>query len=303
MAGTWTIARKELVDHLSSVRFLIIFAILTILILCSAYQGVQQFFKGNSTMIGPGQSAFLSVFTYGITENIAIVGSILGIAIGFAAISQERESRSLITLLTHPVFRDSVINGKLVAGACVLTLAAFTAIALGLATTITLTGVVPTEEELARLLTFMGISALYMVMWLGVGVFFSVVMRDVASSLLASIITWLVSASLIYSIAGVIATIIAPFGGGKEGWERHFQVFRAVTRFSPTYCYRYVAQSVLGSPFHGGGIIVKPGTPPPTPPNLLECLAMSWPEIMVIVVVLVAAFATSYVLFMRQEIR
>lgn len=307
MAGTWTIARKELTDHLTSVRFIIIFAVLTILILCSAYEGVQQYFGEDGMMPMPGQSAFLGVFTYGITEKIAIVGSILGIAIGFAAISQERDSGSLTTLLTHPVFRDSVINGKLAAGACALTLAAFTAIALGLATTITLTGVAPTGDETARLLTFMGFSGLYMVMWLGVGVFFSVMMRDVASSLLASIITWLVSTNLIYSIASLIAGIIAPFGGGaiiidKGGWEKHFEVIRAITRFSPTWSYREVARSVLGSPFRGL-VIMEPGKPQPTPPNLLESLTMSWPEITVIAVVLVAAFAASYVLFMRQEIR
>ncbi|MCD6529571.1 ABC transporter permease subunit [Candidatus Bathyarchaeota archaeon] len=302
----WTIARKELIDHLTSVRFIIIFAVLTILVLCSAYEGVQQYFKEGSMMLMPGQSAFLAVFTWGITEKIAIVGSLLGIAIGFAAISQERDSGSLITLLTHPIFRDSVINGKLAAGACALTFAAFTSIALGLTTVITLTGVAPTGDEMARLLTFMGISSLYLIMWLGVSVLFSVMMRDTTSSLLASIITWLVSTDLIYSIASLIATLIAPFGGGvimhKEGWK-HFEVMRAITRFSPTCCYRDIAHSVLGSPFRSSVIVIEPGKPQPTPPSLLECLALSWPEITVIAVVLIAAFAASYVLFMRQEIR
>ncbi|RLG94849.1 hypothetical protein DRO37_04285 [Candidatus Bathyarchaeota archaeon] len=308
MAGMWTIAKKEIIDHLTSVRFIIIFAVLVILILCSAYEGVQQYFKEGSRMLIPGQSAFLAVFTWGITEKIAVVGSLLGIAIGFAAISQERDSGSLITLLTHPVFRDSVINGKLMAGACALIFASFTAIALALTTVITLTGVAPTGDETARLLTFMGISGLYMIMWLGVSMFFSVVMRDTTSSLLASIITWLISTNLIYSIASLIASIVAPLGGGiitphRIGWKRHFEVFRAITRFSPTCCYRDVAQSVLGSSFRGGLIIVEPGKPMPAPPSLLECLSQSWPEITVIVVVLVVSFAASYLLFMRQEIR
>ncbi|RLG93136.1 hypothetical protein DRO37_08690, partial [Candidatus Bathyarchaeota archaeon] len=240
-------------------------------------------------------------------EKIAIVGSLLGIAIGFAAISQERDSGLLITLLTHPIFRDSVINGKLAAGACALTFAAFTSIALSLTTVITLTGVAPTGDEIARLLTFMGISSLYLIMWLGVSVLFSVMMRDTTSSLLASIITWLVSTDLIYSIASLIATLIAPFGGvitHKEvEWKRHFEVMRAITRFSPTCCYRDIAHSVLGSPFRSSVIVIEPGKPQPTPPSLLECLALSWPEITVIAVVLIAAFAASYVLFMRQEIR
>ena len=303
----WTIARKELIDHLTSVRFIIIFAVLTILILCSAYEGVQHYFKEGSEMLLLGQSAFLAVFTWGITEKIAVVGSLLGIAIGFAAVSQERDSGSLITLLTHPVFRDSVINGKLIAGACALTFAAFTSIALALTTVITLTGVAPTGDEMARLLTFTVISSLYVVMWLSVSVLFSVMMPDTTSSLLASIITWLVSTDLIYSIASLIASIVAPFGGGitmhKVEWKRHFEVFRAITRFSPTCCYRDVARSVLGSPFRGGLVIIEPGKPMPAPPSLLECLSQSWPEITVIVVVLVASFAASYLLFMRQEIR
>jgi len=307
VAGMWTIAKKEIIDHLTSVRFIIIFAVLTILILCSAYEGVQHYFKEGREMLIPGQSAFLAVFTWGITEKIAVVGSLLGIAIGFAAISQERDSGSLITLLTHPVFRDSVINGKLIAGACALTFAAFTSIALALTTVITLTGVAPTGDEMARLLTFTVISSLYVVMWLSVSVLFSVMMPDTTSSLLASIITWLVSTDLIYSIASLIASIVVPFGGGitmhKIEWKRHFEVFRAITRFSPTCCYRDVARSVLGSPFRGGLVIIEPGKPMPAPPSLLECLSQSWPEITVIVVVLVASFAASYLLFMRQEIR
>ncbi|MCD6443494.1 ABC transporter permease [Candidatus Bathyarchaeota archaeon] len=307
MAGLWTIARKELIDHLSSIKFIVIFAVLTMLILCSAYEGVQQYFQEGAEVFIPGQSAFLAVFTWGITEKIAVIGPLLGIAIGFAAISQERDSGSLVTLLTHPVFRDSVINGKLVAGACTLTLASFTAIALGLATVITLTGVAPTGDEAARLLTFMVFTSLYMVMWLGVSMLFSVMMRDTSSSLLASIITWLVSTNLIYSIASLIANIVTPIHGGyiphKEEWERHFEVIRAIEMFSPTCCYREAARSILGSAFRGSVLIIEPGKPPPTPPSLLECLALSWPEITVIVAVLVATFAASYILFMRQEIR
>jgi len=308
VAGMWTIAKKEIIDHLTSVRFIIIFAVLAILILCSAYEGVQHYFKEGSEMLIPGQSAFLAVFTWGITEKIAVVGSLLGIAIGFAAISQERDSGSLITLLTHPVFRDSVINGKLIAGACALTFASFTAIALALTTVITLTGVAPTGDEAARLLTFMVISGLYMVMWLGVSMLFSVVMRETTSSLLASIITWLISTNLIHSIASLIASIVAPLGGGiitphRAGWKRHFEVMRAITRFSPTCCYRDVARSVLGSPFRGGLVIIETGKPVPAPPSLLECLSQSWPEITAILVVLAASFAASYLLFMKQEIR
>jgi len=304
----WTIAKKEIIDHLTSVRFIIIFAVLTILILCSAYEGVQHYFKEGREMLIPGQSAFLAVFTWGITEKIAVVGSLLGIAIGFAAISQERDSGSLITLLTHPIFRDSVINGKLIAGACALIFASFTAIALALTTVITLTGVAPTGDETARILTFMGISGLYMVMWLGVSMLFSVIMRDTTSSLLASIITWLISTNLIYSIASLIASIMAPLGGGiimphRAGWKRHFEVMRAITRFSPTCCYRDVTRSVLGSPFRGSLVIIETGKPVPAPPSLLECLFQSWPEITVILAVLVASFAASYLLFMRQEIR
>ncbi|MEM4156431.1 MAG: ABC transporter permease subunit, partial [Archaeoglobaceae archaeon] len=47
--------------------------------------------------------------------SVAFVGGIFGIALGFDLITREKESGTLRTLLTHPVFRDEIIIGKAIA--------------------------------------------------------------------------------------------------------------------------------------------------------------------------------------------
>ena len=64
---------------------------------------------------------------------VALLGPVLGIAFGFDAISSERSEGTLPRLVSQPIHRDDVINGKFVAGLAVITmiLAAVIADAVG----------------------------------------------------------------------------------------------------------------------------------------------------------------------------
>jgi ABC-type Na+ efflux pump permease subunit len=52
--------------------------------------------------------------------QMPLLGAILAIAMGFDLITREKESHSLKSLLSHPVFRDEIINGKALGGILVL---------------------------------------------------------------------------------------------------------------------------------------------------------------------------------------
>jgi len=70
------------------------------------------------------QATFLRLYPSGVpltitqvfsstTASIGLIAPFLGIALGYDAISRERESGTLRVLLSKPVYREDVVNGKI----------------------------------------------------------------------------------------------------------------------------------------------------------------------------------------------
>jgi len=116
----WTICRKELADHFSSIRFLILFCLIVMVALVSTYMAatnVREVLEG----VSKPANVFLLLFTtpgrfFSLVQFIAFFGPLLGIIMGFDAINRERQHRTLAKLVSQPIFRDAVINGKFLAG-------------------------------------------------------------------------------------------------------------------------------------------------------------------------------------------
>jgi len=118
------IIRKELADHFNSARFLVLFLLvlgLSALALFSAYNGIRGtdtegflFLKLYTTEPKglQGEFAFFFIYTYFIP---LIFIPMVGILLGFDAINKERISGTLSRIISQPVYRDSVINGKFLA--------------------------------------------------------------------------------------------------------------------------------------------------------------------------------------------
>jgi len=49
-----------------------------------------------------------------VAQAITLFLPVLGFALGFDLVIKEKRSKSLNTLLTHPVFRDNIISGKII---------------------------------------------------------------------------------------------------------------------------------------------------------------------------------------------
>ena len=69
---------------------------------------------------------FLKLFTtsgnsiYSFATFIAFLGPLVGITLGFDAINNERSQGTLNRLAAQPIYRDSIINAKFLAGATVI---------------------------------------------------------------------------------------------------------------------------------------------------------------------------------------
>ena len=98
------------------------------------------------------------------------LGPLMGLAFGFDAISNERAEGTLPRLVSQPIHRDDVINGKflaslsvvaLILGAVMLTLAGFGIYQLG---------IIPSVDVALRLLAWYVVTVLYVGFWLAFAV-------------------------------------------------------------------------------------------------------------------------------------
>lgn len=147
-----TVFKKELSDHFGSKRFIILFLVVIVLATLSAYQGATTI-KNNVSSGSIGlQSDFTAIFSgassgVSFTYFMMLFGPIIGVALGFDAITKERSSGSLSVLLSQPIFRDSVINGKFLAGFAAVSLMIVSTIGIMVGLAIPIVGFGPTGAE------------------------------------------------------------------------------------------------------------------------------------------------------------
>jgi ABC-2 type transport system permease protein len=141
-----------------------------------------------------------------IMSSLSLVGMALAVAVGFDLISKEREEGTLKSLLSHPVFRDSVINGKAIAAVAVLTVAIAMTFLVVIAIML-FSGVVPAGDDLARMLVFFGVTLLYCIVFLGIAIMVSTLVKSSTMSILCVLGIFLIAYSLpamSYQISGII---------------------------------------------------------------------------------------------------
>jgi len=301
------ILRKELADYFTSIRVLVMFFLILFASaagLFAAYQGM----RGG----GAGEFVFLKLFTTSgemLPSLIFFIGlfvPIIGIALGFDAINSERTGGTLSRILSQPVFRDSVINGKFLAGMVTLSVMMFAMLLLVSGYGLRMIGVPPTAEEIIRLFIYLFLTIIYGAFWMGLAVLFSVLFRKVAVSLLFSLALWLFFSFFILMIAPAIANAIAPTADGSAAEIiRNAELRQMLLRFSPNTLFQEATTVLLLPVMRSLGVITmsQAAYMIPNPVSLGQSLILIWPHLTSLVSLSAICFAISYMLFMRQEIR
>ena len=111
MNGIRTIFKKELADHLSSNRFLILFALIFMVSLVTAYMAGMSISKQSQGAIAE-KFIFLKLFTssggwFSLVQFVAFFGPLIGLILGFDTVNRERNEGTLSKLLSQPIYRDS----------------------------------------------------------------------------------------------------------------------------------------------------------------------------------------------------
>ena len=319
MHGIFTLFRKELEDHFSSVRFLLISALIVmvgVIIASMVGMGIQEESKG---MAKP-TLLFLWLFTstgklFSFVQFIGFFGPLIGIFLGFDSINRERVSRTLSKLASQPIYRDSIINAKFLAGVTMITIVLVGIVLIISGLGIRLIGVVPGSEEVLRLFIYLIISILYISFWLGISILFSVVFRSTATSALASLAVWIFFSFFVGLGAGFMADAVAPISQSGSNVDpdilvKHEEVQRTVSLLSPVKLYNDATTTILDPTRKTtrGFVMVGPLerlslSRFQNPLPLLQSLNIVVWYLIAIVAITFLCFGVCYFVFMRQEIR
>lgn len=311
---------KELSDYFRGKRFLVLLVLITVLALVcvySAFQGFQETINGSSEGTSSTEFMFLNLFTSGdggllsFSGMMAFFGPIVGLAFGFDAINGERSRRTLSRLLSQPIYRDAVVNGKFLAGVTVI---AITVFSLGFVISgagMVLIGLVPSLEELMRILAFLFFTVIYLSLFLSISLLLSLLFRHVVTSALTGIGIWLFFALFITLLAWLIPNALYPVTdySSLDDVMNNIACKETISRLSPTTLYSEATSAILNpslrsitntftvSQYNQSYNMVAGNLP------LGQSLLLVWPHLTGLLALTMICFAISYVCFMKQEVR
>ena len=264
-------------------------------------------------------AVFLALFTIGeetpyltlrVDTFVALVAPLLGIIFAFDAINSERHDGTLPRLLSQPIYRDDVINGKFAAGLAVIGIVLVAMLAIVSGYGIFRLGIVPEAGEVFRLLAWTAATFVYVALWLAFGLLLSVAIRNTATAALVGFGTWLFLTLFGPLVLSFIAPILAPVSGATNEQIYQSAVFQdTITRLLPSNLYQEISVALLNpsatqvaAPATIGQAI-QANQQIGTLLSLDQSLLIVWPQIVALVALTVLCFGVAYVLFMRQEVR
>jgi ABC-2 type transport system permease protein len=316
MHGIKAIFKKELADHFSSYRFMILFALIAMVSLITAYMAglnIRQDLAG----VAKPQFVFLMLFTargalFSLVQFVAFFGPLIGLILGFDTINRERNEGTLSKLLSQPIYRDAVINGKFLAGVAMITIIMVSTVLVITGLGLRMVGVVPGVEEIFRILIYLVISIVYVSFWLGVAILFSILFRSIATSALAALAVWIFFSFFVSLGANVAADALTPNAqeSGPEAVLQHAEIQKAFTLVSPMQLYTEGTATIIDPLKKTTRSLVLVGpmerlslTRFSGPLPLGQSIIVVFPYLIFLVAITVICFAVSYTVFMRQEVR
>ena len=308
--GRKMLFRKEMADHLHSKRFWIV----TLLILAT---GIGCLYSAVSSLKSSGTAGdfpYLSIFTTGdggipaFMSAIALVGPLVGLAMGFDAVNSERANGTLNRLVSQPIYRDSVIIGKFLAGLFLISVMVFSIGIIDCSVTVIATGLAPQLEELYRIFVFLFFTVVYIAFWLALAIFFSVVCRHTATSAMGVIALWIFFTLFMSLVTNIISNAVYPLDTRAQvvaNTYKNYNLQLVLNRFSPYYLYAEAASTIMTPSVRSVTVLTSVQTDGAIAGYLTfgQSLLLVWPHLVGLIALMVVAFVGSYIGFMRQEIR
>ena len=313
------VAKKEFADQVTGWRFLVILALFLAIALAGTYSGVGSYEReldryaqelatmddrfdepGRMTMPAkpPVEGVYSSMFLVLISY-----GSLLAIAVGFDLVSGEKESRSLKSLLSHPVYRDEIINGKALGGVALLVLVVGGVLLISTALLLVFS-FVPSPDDLWMILTYAGVTLLFLVTFFSIALALSTLCRKSGSALLLAVVVFILLVFLApYTTAQVGMALMmekpdpGAYGGdtSSEGYQAEITAYAEQMKVIESAVNLLSPQMAVNTLING--ISRSPGA------TLEDTLGKIWSSIAALTIYPVVFFAIAYTRFLRMDIR
>jgi ABC-2 type transport system permease protein len=321
-SGWLVVAAKEFADQLLSLRFIILFVVLGLAAGVPLFIAAEQIRTLAQDASG-AQAVFIAMFIIGppdfaifgldftVAAFVGLTAPLLGIAFAFDTVNGERAQGTLPRLVSQPIHRDAVINGKFGAALLTISLVLVSVVVMIAGFGLLRLGVVPTGAEILRLVLWVALTIVYVAMWLAFGTLLSVVFKRAATAALVGFGVWLLVALFGRFLLGLIQAIVFPVDATLPAADQlaGYQWHALLNRLLPPTLYNE-ASSVLLNPS-----VTQTSVPAtlgqldqaqqqiPTLLSLDQSLLLVWPHVVVMVAITVLCFAYAYIRFMREEVR
>jgi len=320
MSGLFAIYRKELADHFSSYRFVILFALIAMVSFITSYMAavsIRETLEG----IAKPKFVFLLLFStsgavFSMVRFVTFFGPLLGLVLGFDTLNRERAHGTLSKLVSQPIYRDAVINGKFLAGVTVITVILVSVVLVISGFGLALLGVVPGIEELWRLGIYLLVSICYISFWLALAMLFSILFKSMATSALASVALWIFLSFFISLGASVVADAFAPLDTmqriDRSMLIKNVDLKETVSLFSPMVLYSKATDTIIDPTRNTtrtrdlllmGAAEEFSAARFKGPLSLGQSILVVYPHLLVLIAITLVCFGVSYAVFMVQEIR
>ena len=291
-----TIAQKEFADNIWSPAFLLLLITFTLIVFTFSYQ--------NGLWVERVGSQDGTTLLNGFANLARITGffiPLIGIALGFDAVVKEIKSGSLNVLLTHPVFRDNIISGKILGSLLTLALVIVISTLISIGTLLLMSGGTLSGLELERIAIFSIITFFYSIIFLGIGVILSIVVKDAADSLVYNIVIWFVFCVAFGVIVIAIATIFTgqSFGVGTSSLELALNL----ANISPFSHYTEATVGRVDLSWGGiGGAVTSIKGIFDTRFTLFQWFSEFWMNLTVLIVTPIILLIIAFIAFLRKDI-
>ncbi len=299
---------KELADHFRSWRFLILLLLILLIGLWATYASGQAIRQNTDTI--PAHYVFLLLLTssemvFSLATFLGFFGPLVGITLGFDSISGEYARGTLSRVLSQPIYRDGLINGKFFAGLTTVAVLWGSILLLVIGLGITLLGFPPNAEELWRMLIFTAVGVFYVGFWLALAMLFSLLFQKTVTAALASMAVWLFMTLFVSIFSQAIAGIVVPDPSTPEQLAYQTDIANVINRISPSTLFSESVSILLNPAARVFGLALQSQAQGilPTPLALDQSLILIWPHITTLFGLVAVCFGISYIIFMRAEIR
>ncbi len=321
-AGWRVVAGKEFTDHILSVRFSVLALVLGLAAGVPLFLAAEQI-RSLAEDVSGASAVFLALFVVGprdvsifnidvtVQSFVSLAAPLLGIAFAFDAVNGERSEGTLPRLVSQPIHRDDVINGKFAAALAVIALVLVSVVVVIAGVGLLRLGIVPEWSEIVRLASWVVVTLVYVALWLAFGMLLSVVVRRAATSALVGFGVWMLVAMFGQFIANLFLAFVAPLSAALTPDQAiaTLQVRSFVLRLLPTTLYDEASVVLLNPALTQSstpatiGQAIQAQQQIPTLLSLDQSLLLVWPQVVVLLALTVVLFALAYVRFMREEVR